>query len=503
MHKKSIADLAYDILEQNHRPMHYRRITEELVKIKALKAENPHNDVNASIGADNRFIKHNRGIWGLLKWRYRDANLPYTLTSYCLLNGTIYLTTYLKPYFNWSQDDRNIEIVFIDIDGEEIKALVNYRKRIISGLKYWYRKRKLDVNDTVFIGLIDDSKRKYFIIAEKNIKVDTSKDIGDTIYNVLKEAGHPLTYSQIYSAIIKKEPNNRGLFSEYIKDTLNTDSRYLKTSDNQWVLLAWLGKDEQLYRILLNSKNIRDFQSSIKQCFEFLGYIVEYSDDNQQEILIARACLDYKSYSILLIGLPKNYNNKMIQLINWDIIKKIKENKRIDSLILFSERFDNKELINRANEEEVQLYDLTTLYRIIKEHHKIPFSLFELHIAFSPLHHPKNSFKKLLEIRKEQWGQWILIKEIISVLQKARRKNSYLDLNLLTKEIAVNKKNNKITSIDEGLVKKMVDIMSQEPLKLIEQSESGNIIMAYCDSLIKEKVNNLFRFFMNEEGLQE
>jgi len=27
--------------------------------------------------------------------------------------------------------------------------------------------------------------------------------------------------------------------------------------------------------------------------------------------------------------------------------------------------------------------------------------------------------------------------------------------------------------------------------------------MAYCDSLIKEKVNNLFRFFMNEEGLQE
>jgi hypothetical protein len=49
----------------------------------------------------------------------------------------------------------------------------------------------------------------------------------------------------------------------------------------------------------------------------------------------------------------------------------------------------------------------------------------------------------------------------------------------------------------------MVDIMSQEPLKLIEQSESGNIIMAYCGSLIKEKVNNLFRFFMNEEGLQE
>jgi len=503
MHKKSIADLAYDILEENHRPMHYRRITEELLKVKDLKAENPHHDVNASIGVDKRFIRHNRGIWGLVKWKYREANLPYTLTSYCLLNGTIFLTTYLKPYFNWSQDDRNIEIIFVDIDGEEIKALVNYRKKLIFGLREWYQKRKLDVNDTIFIGLIDDSKRKYFIIAEKNIKLDNTKDISDSIHEILKEAGQPLSYSQIYSSIIKKDPDNKGLFSEYIKDTMNSDSRYLKFSDNQWGLLEWLDKTEQLYRTLLRAKSVRDFQATIKECLEFLGYEVEYADNGRQELLIARAFLDYKSYSILIVGLPGNYNVNMIHSIDWSTIKRIKENAGIDSVILFSESFNIRELIDRTNEESVQLYELSALYSIIREHKKIPFSLFELQIAFSPLHHPRNSLNKLLEIRKEQWDQWVLVKAVVKTLQEARRKSNYMDLNLLIKEISDKKEYDSIADIEEGLVKKIINKISQEPFKLIEISESGNIILAYGNFLIKKKINGLFQFFMNREGLQQ
>ena len=81
MSRKSIADLAYDILEENRRPLHYRKITEEIIKIRDIKAEKPHHDVNALMGVDHRFVRHQRGIWGLLKWKYRDANLPYTLTS--------------------------------------------------------------------------------------------------------------------------------------------------------------------------------------------------------------------------------------------------------------------------------------------------------------------------------------------------------------------------------------------------------------------------------------
>jgi DNA-directed RNA polymerase delta subunit len=498
MHKKSIADLAYDILDKNHRPMHYRKITEELLEIKDLKAENPHHDVNASIGVDKRFIRYHRGIWGLVKWKYKEANLPYTLTSYCLRNGTIFLTTYLRPYFSWSRDDRNIEIAFVDIDGEEIKALVNYRKRHIFGLRDWYQKRKLDVNDKILIGLIDESKRRYFIIAEKNIKSDTKKDISDSIYEALKEEGHPLSYSQIYSAIIKRDPDNNGLFSDYIENTLDTDMRYLKISDNQWGLIEWVDKAEQLYRILLNSSNIRDFQSSIKECFEFLGYEVNYADNNRHELLIARAFLDYKSYSILILGLPKNYDINMINSIDWNTTKDIKENIDIDSVILFSDKFDSRELIDRSNEELIQLYELSTLYNIIKEHQKIPFSLFELQIAFSPLHHPKNSLNKLLEIRKDQWQQWILIKNIIKILQKARKKKNYMDISLLEKELNSLTNYDNIKNMEEGLIKKIIIRMSREPFRLLELTESGNIILAFCDSLVQKRVNNLFKFFINE-----
>jgi DNA-directed RNA polymerase delta subunit len=496
MHKKSIADLAYDILEENHRPMHYRRITEELLKIKELKAENPHHDINASIGADKRFIRYHRGIWGLVKWKYKEANLPYTLTSYCLRSGTIFLTTYLRPYFGWSRDDRDVEIVFVDIDGEEIKALVNYRKRHIYGLRDWYNKRKLDVNDRIFIGLIDDNKRRYFIIAEKNIKSDTKKDISDSIYEALKEEGHPLSFSQIYSAVIKKDPDNNGLFSDYIENTLNNDLRYLKISDNQWGLIEWVNKAEQLYRILLNSSDIRNFQSSIKQAFEFLGYEVDYVDNSQQELLIASAFLDYKSYSILILGLPENYNINMIHSIDWKTVKDIKGSIDIDSVILFADRFDVKELIDRSNEESVQLYELSTLYHIMKEHQKIPFSLFELQIAFSPLHHPENSLNRLLEIRKDQWQQWMLIKNIIKILQKARKKKNYMDISLLEKELNSGPDYANITKVEEGLIKKIIVRMSQEPFSLIELSESGNIIIAFCDSLVQKRVNNLFKYFI-------
>jgi len=497
MHKKSIADLAYDILEENHRPMHYRQITEEVIKVKDIKAENPHHDVNASMGVDQRFIRYQRGIWGLVKWKYREAHLPYTLTSYCLRNGTIFLTSYLKPHFSWSRDDRNIEIIFVDIDGEEINALVNYRKKLIFGLRQWYRKRKLDVNDTLLIGLIDDSKKKYFIIAEKDIRPDTKKDISDTIYQVLKEEGKPLSYSRIYAEIIKQEPDNRGLFAEYIKSVLNSDPRYVEISKDHWSLIDWLNEIEQIYQNLLHADSVKGFHAFLKQCFEFLGYKVEYLDNYRHRLLVARADLDYKSYSLLITGLPKNYNTNMIRSIDWPGIKKIKENIGVNLVILFSKEFNVKELIDRASEEGIQLYEISMLYHIIREHQRMPFSLFELQIAFSPMHHPSNNSDKLMGIREKQWDQWMLIREIMKILQMARKKNNYMDINLLFKEMGISKNSNGVNSIEESLVKSTINQLTQEPFKIIELSESGNIILAYPGSIAEKKINCLFRFFMN------
>jgi hypothetical protein len=497
MQKKSIADLAYVILVENHRPMHYRKITEEVIKVKEIKAENPHHDVNALMGVDQRFIRYQRGMWGLVKWKYREAHLPYTLTSYCLRNGTIFLTSYLKPYFSWSRDDRQIEIVFVDINGEEIKGFVNYRQKLIFGLKEWYQAKKLDVNDTLFIGLIDENKRKYFIIAEKDVKVDAEKDIGDGIYKILEEEGEPLSSSQIYAAIIKQDPNQRGLFDEYIKNILKNDVRYVEIKKDYWGLFKWLNETEQLYLNLIHAESVSEFQSSLKKCFEFLGYRTEWFPNYQQRLLVARAELDYKSYSLLIIGLPKDCDINMVRTIDWPGIRKIKESKNADSVILFSERFSIKELIDRAKEEGVQLYELPLLNHIIREHQRIPFSLFELHIAFSPMHHPRNNHNKLMEIRDKQWKVWTLIREIINILQVAREKNTYMDFNLLIKELGDLNKLNDNEHLDQMQVKNIIEQLNQEPLKLVEYSDSGNIILAYSGNIAKKKVYSLFNFMMN------
>ncbi len=498
MQKKSIADLAYNILEENHRPMHYRKITEKVMKIKEIRAENPHHDVNALMGSDQRFIRYQRGIWGLVKWKYREAHLPYNLTSYCLRNGTIFLTSYLKPYFGWSRDNRDIEIIFVDDDGEEIICLVNYRQKLIFGLKEWYHKKKLGVNDTIFIGLLDENKKKYFIIAEKDIKADTEKDIANDIYQLLQEEGKPLTPDQIYAAIIRQDPHQQGLFSDYIQNILKNDTRFTKIQKDRWGLVSWMNKAEQFHINLKQAQNIDDFQLLLKKCFDFLGYETDFNQ--QQKLLTAQAALDYKSYSLLITGLPANYNKDMINKINWLAISERKENIKADSVIIFSERFYIKDLVDRANEEGVQLFELAILNKIVKEHQYIPFSLFELRIAFSPMHHPKTNSDKLMEIRNKQMEEWALTREIINILQVASKKNTYMDINLLIKELnIISNSCNENKKADHAQVKKIVDQLNQEPWKLVEHSESGNIILAYPKPIANRKVYSFFRFMMNKE----
>ncbi len=500
MARKSIADLIYSILEENHRPMHYRKITEEIKKIKEIKAENPHHAINAVMGADNRFVRYQRGIWGLIKWKYREANLPYTLTTYCLLNGTIFLTSYLKPYFSWHLEDRIIEVLFIDSEGEEIKAILNYRQKLITGFKEWFQKRKLKVNDTVLIGLIDQTRKRYFIIAENEIRYDKEKkDMGETIYQILHNEGEPLSFTQIYSEITKQEPEYSSLFQEYIEDILKNDARFILLHREKWALLEWLKEEEQLYHSLYFADSPESFQNSLQKCFEFLGYEVEYDKETVQQLLIAHAHLASKSYSLIIAGLPGNYDLNTVRSLDWFAMKREKERLKSDSIILFSKQFVFPELIERASEEGIQLYELSILDYIIKEHLKVPFSLLELRIAFNPLHHTRNNLFKLKRVRENQWKYWLLMKMVIVILGTARTQDAYMDINLLRKELEQIGNPFSNGNIDPVLVKRIINILSQEPFKLIELSPSGNIILAYPDHLALQKIGNIWQYIMNKE----
>ncbi|NLL61412.1 MAG: hypothetical protein GX240_01310 [Candidatus Atribacteria bacterium] len=496
MSRKSIADLAYDILEENRRPMHYRKITEEVMKISDIKAEKPHHGVNALMGADQRFVRYQRGIWGLLKWKYREANLPYSLTSYCLHNGTIFLTNYLKPYFAGQQGEQLREATFIDSEGEEINVVVDYRKKTIIGLKEWFQKKALEVNDTILLGLIDQSKKIYFIIAQKEIEHDTEKDIGDKIYKILRIEDKPLSFSQIYSEITQQEPGPGNLLEKYLRGILDEDNRFAKTNKEQWGLLEWLDESERLFVNLGTEENIEDYHISLQKCFNFLGYNTEFVEKYTSGAFLARAELASKSYSLIITGLLNNYDNNIVYSIDWSTLKKVKKDQNADSVILFSEEFILPGLIERASEEGVQLYELAILEYIIKEHGEVPFSLVDLRLAFSPLHTANNNLVMLQRIRRNQWQSWQLLKMIISILQAVRTENTFIDINLLTKKLNnIGKTHNK-TNIESAQVKKAVTVLSKEPLKLLELSESGSIILAYPDHLAREKVSNILQYII-------
>ena len=160
MKHKSVADVAYEILIKHKKPLHYRKISEELIEIKPLKMKEPFYAVNASMSGDKRFVRVKRGIWGLLKWKYRDANIKYSVTSYCLKDGTMFLTSYMRPFF--PKEKKVVEIIFIDKEGNEIEAKVNNEFSYITGIDQWYKRKKIKVNDVIYIGLIDYDKRKYF-----------------------------------------------------------------------------------------------------------------------------------------------------------------------------------------------------------------------------------------------------------------------------------------------------------------------------------------------------
>ena len=504
MARKSIADLAFDILEENHRPMHYRKIAQEIMKVKNIKGENPHHAVNAVMGADQRFIRYQRGIWGLIKWKYREANLPYTLTSYCLLNGTITLTSYLKPYFSWHRDDRPVEIVFIDSEGKEIKAMLNHRQKIITGFQEWFQDRRLEVNDTILLGLIDQAKKRYFVLAEKEIKQDTEKkDMGETIYQILYNEGKSLNFLQIYSAITRQDPDYGGLFEKYIQDILKNDERFILLDMEQWALTEWLKEEEQLYHNLFYADSPESFYNSLKNCFRFLGFEIEAVKESKSVLFIACARLAFKSYSLIITGLAENYDVNTIRSLDWVSLKREKDRLKADSIILFSKKFTLPELVDRASEEGVQLYELSTLEYIIKEHRQIPFSLLDLRIAFNPMNHPKNNVAKLRKIRESQWKSWSLISMIIDILRAARLQDTYMDLGLLVKEIALMDTPSHDGKIDQSLVKKIITLLSQEPFKLIELSASGNIILIYPAHLIGEKINNIWQFILRKQELSK
>lgn len=74
----SVTDLAFTILKNYGRPMHFKQLISEVMRVKAISLENPGRliaQMHTEINLDSRFIHQGNGEWGLREWQPKSSKV--------------------------------------------------------------------------------------------------------------------------------------------------------------------------------------------------------------------------------------------------------------------------------------------------------------------------------------------------------------------------------------------------------------------------------------------
>src|SRR4030042_3162828 len=432
-----------------------------------------------------------RGVWGLVKWQYKDANIKYSLTSYCLKDGTMFLTSYMRPFF--PKEENAVEITFIDKEGNKIEAIVNNVSKYIVGLKEWYEKKKLKVNDVVFVGLIDYDRKRYFLVTEDETKMEPQDDLSEKIFKILQEAGQPLTYKEICERVLEVEVNEENLFSKYIDNILRKDFRFIEEKEEMWGLFDWLSEIKKLQLRMISSEDGENLKKLLQKVFEFLGFETSIVLEGQVSFILAKALLDYKTYNLIVdTKLSDKKNEKIQKYEHWNELSKVKEETKSDYSVIISPDFDYDKLSRKTDKNKVILFELRWLCNLIEEHDKLPFSLSNLESIFLLDNSTEDNIFQLFEKRKTLYNKIKLVNIIINILHENSGKKLYLNVESLTK--IINQRTDAcigFKKIQEYEVEEITKIFSLEPFNIIQKTEMGSIILNFKPELAKERLNKI------------
>jgi hypothetical protein len=68
MKRESIAKIAYEILKEEEKPLHYKELTELLLKRLPLEGKTPYESVRTQIGYNQNFKRIAEGVYALAEW---------------------------------------------------------------------------------------------------------------------------------------------------------------------------------------------------------------------------------------------------------------------------------------------------------------------------------------------------------------------------------------------------------------------------------------------------
>jgi len=395
----------------------------------------------------------------------------------------------MRPFF--PKEGNDVEITFIDKEGNEIEAIVNNELNCLVGLKEWYEKKKLKVNDIIFVGLIDYDRKRYFLVTEDETKVEPQDDLREKIFKILQEAGHPLTYKEICEKVLEVEVKEENLFSKYIDNILRKDFRFVEEKEEMWGLFDWLSEIKKLQLRMTNSEDNESLKKLLQKVFEFLGFETSTVLEGEVSFILAKALLDYKTYNLIVDAkLSDKKSEKVQKYEHWNELSKVKEETKSDYPVIISPDFDYGKLSRKTDKNKVILFELRWLCDLIEEHDKLPFSLSNLQSIFSANNSVKDNIFRLFEKRKKLYNKIKLINIIINLLHENSGKKLYLNVESLTKII-----NQKIDAhigfkkVQEYEVEEITKIFSLEPFNIIQKTEMGSILLNFKPELAKERLD--------------
>lgn len=74
----SVTDIAFCILKNRAKTIHFKELISEVMRVKAINQENPGRliaQMHTEISLDSRFIHHGSGEWGLREWQNKGSKI--------------------------------------------------------------------------------------------------------------------------------------------------------------------------------------------------------------------------------------------------------------------------------------------------------------------------------------------------------------------------------------------------------------------------------------------
>lgn len=74
----SVTDIAFCILKNRGKTIHFKELISEVMRVKAINQENPGRliaQMHTEISLDSRFIHHGNGEWGLREWQLKGSKI--------------------------------------------------------------------------------------------------------------------------------------------------------------------------------------------------------------------------------------------------------------------------------------------------------------------------------------------------------------------------------------------------------------------------------------------